>query len=255
VTRRSFLGAGIFGGLTGGVWTSTFLWAASVRNPVIEVIGRAKSQIVLIDSGKHRLLVLSGPFDQRLASDLDTLMGTLRRRIDLLISTESAFAAGATLFQVQFEIGRSVSLPESGSGASPHAEFALSTPAVLTFSDDVEVRLYPHFRFTSSVIDVDPGWRIEVQRGTQIAVIAANLDDLTAVPCGPFTLAIAPDGSIPHAERKSLAAVYAVNDTNIDAGVTASGLTRIFDSDAARFGLQKDSIRLPSWSTWDARQS
>lgn len=255
MTRRSLLGAGVAGGLTGGVWTSAFLWAASIRDPVIEVIGREQSQIVLIDSGRHRLLVQSGPFDQFLASDLETLMGTLRRRIDLLISTESALVAGATSFQVQFEVGTTISLPESGTGTSPHAELLLSTPTSLTLSNDVEIRLYPHFRSTSGVSGIYPGWRIEVQRGTQVAAIAATLDDLTAIPCGPFTLAIAPDGSIAHAERKSLAAVYAVNDRNIDSGLATSGLTRVFDSDAARFVLQHDSIRLPSWSKVDARKS
>jgi hypothetical protein len=222
---------------------------------VIEVIGREQSQIVVVDSGRHRLLVQSGPFDQFLASDLETLMGTLRRRIDLLLSTESALVAGSTSFQDHFEIGTSISLPESEPGTSPHAELLLSAPTSLTLSDDIEIRLFPHFRSTPVGSDFEPSWRIEVQRGTQVAAIAANLDDLTAIPCGPFTLAIAPDGSIAHAERKSLAAIYAVNDRNIDAGVAMSGLTRVFDSDAARFVLQRDSIQLPSWSTWDAHQS
>ena len=236
------------GGLVGGLWTSTFLWAVGVHEPVIEVIGREESQIVLIDTGEHRLLIQSGPFDQHLANELTTLMGTLRRRIDFLLATESSLAAGAISFRDQIEIGQTISLPESGFPASPHAELALSVPTALSLSEDVDIRLFPHFRPTVSEFGIDPGWRIEVQRGGQTAAIARNLDDLTAVPCGPFTLAIAPTGSILRAELKSLAAVYALNERSLGDGGSASGLTRIFDSDAAQFRLGKDSIRLPAWS-------
>jgi hypothetical protein len=228
---------------------------ATNRQPVVEVIGREDSQIVLIDTGRHRILVFSGPLNIELAGNLATMMGMLRRRIDILFAAESAIANSAREVRSQWKIGTTASLPEQELPISPHAELTVHDPVSISLSADVEFRLVPHFRSTKNSSGTDPGWRIEVQRGDQTIAIARSLDDLTAVPCGPFAVAIAPNGSVRLAERKSLAGTYAMNERSIDSNATSPQLTRIFEYDVAQFQMKLDSIVVPPWTTAAHRQS
>lgn len=247
ISRRAVTGSAV-GAVTGSLWSLSFLSLAQVRRPRIEVIGRDRSQLVLLDTGPQRVLVVSGPYDELLGEGFVDLMGSLRQRIDILLATETALKSGANAIRQRWNISQTVSLPELAPVGSPFANLAVRHPISIVLANNVTMTCLPHTRYQTSVIGTDQGWRIEIARGSQVLAIAANLDHLTSVPCGPFSLVIAPSGSIDLAHRKSYTAAYALNDGHIDSTVTNVMQTRIFERYVARFELGAGAIGMPGWT-------
>ncbi|MEJ7837297.1 MAG: hypothetical protein WKF81_00655 [Thermomicrobiales bacterium] len=248
MSRRAVIGSAV-GTLAGGSWSLSFLSLAKVRRPRIEVIGREASQLVLLDTGQERVLIYSGPFDEQLSEGLVDLLGSLRQRIDILLATETNLVLGATTIRQRWTISQTMSLPELSPVGSPSANIAIRHPLTIGLANDVALTCIPHIRYQTSAIGTDPGWRIEIARGSQTLAIAANLDQLTSVPCGPFTLVITPTGSIDLAQRKSYTNAYALNDGQVDPKLINVMHSRIFERDVARFELGTDEMGLPGWTS------
>lgn len=254
ISRRQLIGVAI-GGIGGGAWSAGFLWATRVDSPRLEVIGIDATQLILLDTTAERVLIVAGPHHERMLDTLPDMLGALRHRIDILFASESALHMGAESIRDRWNVGRTFALPEVASNLSPSADIAVVQPLDVTLSHGVSLRCIPHRRYAQSALGSDPGWRIEIQRGSQIIGIASSFEILSSVPAGPYGLAIAPSGSIQLAERKSLAASYGVNEWNIQDSVISTTQVRIFERDVAEFTIGNDSIGLPDWTTGADRSS
>jgi hypothetical protein len=208
VTRRTVVTAGVAGTAVGFMWSGGFAWANKVREPVVDVIGQDESQLALLDTGRERVLILSGPPNDRMLEELPGMLGLFRRRIDLVLATESVFRSQLGTLRSISMIGSTIALPEAAIPASPHADATLTMPVEMRMSNDVTLRCYTHSRSTDNSTT---GWRVEVQRGEAAICIAGSLNELAAVPARRFAMAIAPVGTVTLASRKSVAAAFALN--------------------------------------------
>lgn len=249
VTRRHLILAGAAGSTVGVWWSNGLIWATQIRVPTIDLVGRDESQLLLLDTGAERLLVLSGPPRSELLEAIPDIMGLLRRRIDIVLSTESVFAEQLGRLQSDWHIGTAIALPEIDYVGSPRARATIRDPAELRLSQGVVVRCITHTRIGREATT----WRMEISRGENVIGISNSLDTLSAVPGSTLTMAVAPAGSIALALRKSVASCFAMNaraiEEELQNAITGTKLVRIFDDEAARFEIDKSAIRLPEWAS------
>lgn len=251
-SRRTVIFSGIGGLAAGGWWATVFAWFAKVRAPIVEVIGRGESQLVLLDTGPSRLLVIIGTETDGVLENFPRLMGLFRQRIDVLLISESMLAAMSPKMRQRWTFDSVLALPARETGLPPRSDASIRDPIELSLSAAVQLRCIPHYRDAWFGFDAPQSWRIEIERFGHVIAVAPSIDELASVPSGPFALAIAPSGSIQLASRKTVASSLALNareiDNQEDEAIEGMTLTRIFNEDVARFEMHQEGIRLPQWA-------
>jgi hypothetical protein len=247
-SRRALLFASVSGMAAGGWWATALAFVSRTRTPVVEVTGSAESQLVIVDTGRTRSLIVIGESIDSLLNDLPRRMGLFRQRIDLLFATESALSTLPAGLYDRWRFGAVIALPGGSPDLPTRAAATIRDPTAFDLSAGVTLRCWPQYRSSRP----EPTWRMEIERLGQVMALAASTDDLSMVPAPKYALAVAPHGSISLARRKSVAAAIALNARVIDRQGAGAGddmiLTRIFDMDVARFEMQRGQIRLPDWS-------
>jgi len=245
-SRRRTLLAGVGGFLGGSGWAAIFGQVGRSGGPTIEVTGKDESQLIIVDAGSQRVLIVAGPSHPDLLDDLDFRMGLFRQRIDVLLATQRDMAAFPTSFLRRWNVSLTAGLPGDETGVHRRARYAITEPLQFRLAPGISLTCLPQHRLTLT----HPTWRIKITYAGQTITIAANLDDLLSVPAA--TLAIAPAGILSLAIRKSVAANFAINSRHIESqfGIEPPpvNLVPIFERDVARFGLHDKSIRLPEWT-------
>lgn len=246
MNRRQWLIGGVGSALAGTIWAAGFAKASRVSGPVIDVIGNGDSQLVLIDTERHRLLILSGPPNDRLVDAVSRLLGPFRPRID------AAFATGETLrdtkdsVESQRTVGEWFQLPDGTTAASPRARTLGAVPVRFGLSHEVFCDIH------QVLAGSDPQaatWRIDIQRGPARISVAATLETIVASTSHRVDLAIAPIGTLHLAARRGTAGAYALNTERVEPDLPASiTMVRIFPRDRARIDLEPERLRLPAWT-------
>jgi hypothetical protein len=252
ISRRQLNLAGIAGAAVGLAWSSGLVWATQVHIPTIDVVGMDDSQLLLLDTGAERVLILTGPPHADLTETLSDVLGLFRKRIDVVFGKQAVLESQLALLDRKWEPGIIISLAEDEGRASSRVATVIGGPFVLTLSHGVTLCCMRATRYSADQPGAEPGWRIEVRRGVNVVGISESIDHLAAVPVEPYTLAIAATGSISLAERRSVAMSYAVNTRVIDEQVAlaqpGTTLIRVFDGESARFELREGGVRMPSWA-------
>jgi hypothetical protein len=247
VARRQVIWSGFAGIAAGVAWSTSVAWATRIQIPTIDVIGKDESQLLLLDTGAERVLLLSGPLHPDLVASIPDILGLFRQRVDILLAGRTVLDSIGDALAGSATIGTTFSFLDASDGTASGS--VLQQPTELTLSHGVSVRWIPQWRYATEMAAT---WRIEARRGDQIVAIASSLDHLATASTAAFTLAVAPTGSIPLSLRKSVSSHFAMNarviDEQMDHVQSGAVLIRVFDEDAAQFELHGSGIRLPGWA-------
>ncbi|MGC4106030.1 MAG: hypothetical protein QM753_06705 [Thermomicrobiales bacterium] len=244
MNRRSAIVAGVLGATTGALWVGGFTWLIRRHDPTLEVIGRGDDLMALLDTGSFRALIVVG---QGRPDRIGTLLGTFRRRVDMVIGSQVGIAAlgdarierlGITQALVLDVPSGVKSLPatEEPGPAVLHAD--LLNGMVLTIGTFPQ-GAWQQDREASQV------WTVTIARGEHRCAIAPNLAVLSDHAESGVVVGIGAKGDLDHLWdmlRTPLIAVNANRYPKPDSTVQGMTSFRIFPNDPLTFTFSKDGI-------------
>lgn len=259
ISRRRFVATVLGSAAIGATWTTGLAELARGRHPQIFAVGDDRWQVLLIEHGSARIVLLSGVFERSPEPEIDLLCGLLRQHIDLVAGTSAALG----FLSRQFRKRRSVSTVIQLDGAAMLGASTRFRPLVepLKLSGgnlDLTLRPIPNGHWSEAVPDF-PEWIGHLSSGPIGIAIARNLSVIARYGHPDSGLAIAPVGDIDilHGTLPTIAVAAnadSVNEwraagwKNDPESRTAVWTTRTFRQDIGAFVLRNGEIRLPAWS-------
>ncbi|MGB3327943.1 MAG: hypothetical protein WBA46_03255 [Thermomicrobiales bacterium] len=193
MNRRDIVLATALGAASGVAWAGGLGVMLNRHDPTLEIIGRKHTLMALLDTGSVRALFVVGDVQ---VDRLGPLLGVFRRRIDLLVGTQTSVAAIRAGHSRSLTIGRMLILDAPvGIALSPSPQFAVGPaslmamlPAGLTLELDTFVR-------DAWQRDISPTqtWMISVVRHGHRCVIAPTLDVIDRHAPADLALAVVAD--------------------------------------------------------------
>lgn len=255
VNRRNLVATIAGGALLGGLWGAAFPALATERRPTVSVVGEDNSQVVLVDSGTARALILAGEPEESLFEELPAMMTVFRQRIDLLIgggpAIQSHVARLASRWRIRHALVMSTgvdapSLPIASTVVSEAVDVELST----TVRGSVHIGHRNEWMAGAPAAQT-PLWAIRIASGRASITIAPDVRSYAAIAPAPASVLVAP-----HAPSTALLAVSPVGAmaVNYDShtidppALNGPVLTRVYPRDVARLVFDDDGIALPEWS-------
>lgn len=255
VNRRNLVATIAGGAVLGGLWGAAFPALATERRPTVAVVGEGNAQIVLVDSGAARALILAGEPEDTLFEELPAMMTMFRQRIDLLIGAGPTLRAHAGRLASRWRTSHALmmssgadapSLPIAHTVVSETVRFRLSA----TMRGAVHIGHRNEWRAGEPERDT-PLWAIRIADGPASITIAPNVASYAATAPEPATVLISP-----HAPATALLAISPVSAMAINydshtidpPAENGPALTRIYPHDVARFVFEDDGVQLPEWS-------
>lgn len=256
VSSRRRLASLIAGGaLTGGVWSTGLSVLARGRHPQVFVLGNDGWQVLLIEHGTSRILMLIGTFEESPDREIDLLCGLLRQHIDVVVGSGEALGSLSSTFRNRRSVRTIVQLDGSEAIASSPAFVPLAEPVQLR-AGVLGVRLDPlsEGRWKTGSPGVSH-WIAHLTAGDLIVAIGPSLDVIANHGRAHSTLAIAPVGDIARVWSVIPGITIASNTRDslatLGAGLSSrvqTRLVRTFRRDIAAFRLKDNRIELPDWT-------
>src|SRR5680860_497973 len=90
--RRAFAAACIGAAATGATWMTGFSLIIRGRHPQLLVVGDDAWQVMLIEHGSNRIVILNGEFERSPEQEIDRLCSVLRQHVDVVAGTRTALS-------------------------------------------------------------------------------------------------------------------------------------------------------------------
>ncbi len=231
-----------------------------LAHPVVAVVGRSSTQAVLIRTSSVRILVMLGPWDERLFDALLPVLGWSDRHVDLVICAidNSAIAMAWAERQTDVRAVTSVVGDSPGESAIPAQQLIAATMSA-EIATDVSLTIEPAFDYLGPEgTVVRSPWTARIRRGDLSLLLADQVEGLNLPAFHPdLSLLVVPE--ISPASLLSGATDYAIA-TNVKRWMgsqtesidrkasTGIHIVRTFPSDPAIFELTQTGLRMPSWT-------
>jgi len=250
----------IGGALTGAAWTTGLAVIARGWRPRISVLGGQRWQVLLIEHGSCRVLVVHGQFEESPEPAVDLLCGVLRQHIDVVAGTGDALASLSSGFRTRRAVRTFVELdPPPGTTGSP--AYVRLFEGITIDAGTMEITLQPLAADAwSSGTEGSRSWigHVTVR---ELAVAFAPTVEIVADHGSPrAALAIAPEGDAGRLWRSLPGITIATNAREPLATMRASladhvpvTLVRTFPRDIAVFEFRDARLTLPDWEERAAR--
>ncbi len=254
-SRRRLIALTLGAAVGGAAWASGLSILARGRHPQVFVLGDDVWQIVLVEHGTNRVIVLVGVFERSPEPEIDLLCGVLRQHLDVVIGDEAGLRFLSPGFRERRSVSTVVQMDGSRLLSSAERHISLVDPLTLragAFGLTLTPLLEVHWNSRQSLVGE---WIGHLTLGDLAIAIAPTLETIAQHAPVPTTMAIAPSGDIARVWRTLPGIVIATNSrlslAEISAGVPterSTTLVRTFPRDTAAFVFKEDRIHLPDWT-------
>lgn len=238
LTRRTFLFSALAGGTIGAGWSGALVYSQRVHSPRIDVIGDRETQLVLLDTGGHRMLFALGPPSDWLAENLSAMIGPFRRTIDLVVSDGEGIAGLRSSNSISLDARSWLAIGTDQYTASPYGDRTISEPMRIDLSASVSVVIDPYIGPSS--------WIATCQRGNSIVALAPRVEALAYCRTRPL-VGISPTGNLRLALRQRIADTLVCNAALLDEQAQEVPWLRTYADEPARIDVGSDRITMPAW--------
>jgi len=252
MSRRRLATLILGGALTGAVWTTSLAVLTQGRHPQLLVLGAGECQVLLLEHGTNRVVILVGTFEASPEPAIDLLCGLLRQHIDVVVGSGDVLGLLSSSFRTRRAVTTFVDTDRSPSHVSSRRYVSLS--------DSIRVRAGPlhmevaplpngHWKGEQST---GQQWIIHVSIGDLMIAIGPTLDVIADSGNSNAALAIAPAGEVARLWRTIPGVTVATNSRDsLDQDAFAADtmrLVRTFQRDIAAFVVKGGRILLPDWT-------
>lgn len=255
MSRRHLTTLIVGGALTGAVWTTSLAVLARGRHPQIFALGVDQWQVLLLEHGTNRIVILVGTFDASPEPAIDLLCGLLRQHIDVVVGSGEALG----LLSSRFRARRAVTTFVDTDGAPSNG----NSRRYVSLSAAIQMRAGA-LRF--EIVPLPDGqwqgehskgqqWMVHVTIGDLTVAIGPTLDVIADAGNSNAALAIAPAGDVGRLWSTIPGVTVATNSADSLAwpdeeppAAETMRLVRTFQRDIAAFVVKDGRIQLPDWT-------
>lgn len=242
----------------GASWLTGLALLARGRHPQMFVVGDDTWQVLLVEHGHRRILILNGEFEHSPEPEINRLCSVLRQRIDVVAGTANALALLSNDFRARRAVDTVIQLDGLPGQASSPDFVPLTRSIEISFGEViVQFRPLPQSQ-TEPDHDATSAWIAHVHVRQLVAAIASSLDLIAEHASTESSLAIAATGSVDDMPEFLLGRATAINapsarrasDTQVIGSLDRrqSALIRVFPRDIASFVFRGDRLILPDWA-------
>jgi len=252
MSRRRLSTLILGGALTGAVWTTGLTVLARGRHPQIFALGADEWQVLLLEHGTNRIVILVGTFEASPEPAIDLLCGLLRQHIDVVVGSGDVLGLLSSRFRARRSVTTFVDTDRSPSHVSSRRYVSLSDAIRLRAGPlHMEVAPLPNGQWKSEQ-STGQEWIIHVALGDVTIAIGPTLDVIADSGNSNAALAIAPAGDVARLWRTIPGVTVATNSRDsLDQDALAADTTRLvrtFQRDIAAFVVRDGRIQLPDWT-------
>lgn len=255
LSRRRLIALIGGGALTGAVWTTGLSVLARGRYPQLFVLGSGGWQVVLLEHGTTRVVLLLGEFEVSPESDIDLLCGLLRQHIDVVVGDGEALRMLSSTFRERRAV--STLLQTGASSVAPGSGRYRWLPEPVTLQVGtvaLTIEPLPSDEWLQDEMG-ERNWIAHATVSDITIALAPAIDTIAAHGNPDSTLAIAPRGDVARLWRLAPGTAVATNAREtidaIDPSVSDSSrkvLVRTFRRDIAAFVVKDGRLTLPNWA-------
>lgn len=254
-SRRRLVTLSLGAAIGGATWTTGLSILARGRHPQVFVLGDDGWQVILVEHGTNRMIVLAGVFERSPEPEIDLLCGVLRQHIDVVIGDAAALRLLSPGFRERRSVTTIVQMDGSPLLSSSERYISLVDPLSLRAGAfELTLTSLPSGHW-NALESPSVGWIGHLTHGELTIAIGPTLETIATYASVTATLAIAPSGDIAHAWR-TLPGIVVVTHSRqslaeISAGMPAersTTLVRTFRHDTAAFVVKEGRIQLPDWT-------
>lgn len=253
-SRRTVSGLILAGGLVGAGWATGLGVLARGVHPQVFVLGKNDWQVVLLEHGSARVVVLLGDGANEADAALEIMLSSLRQHVDVVIGERQFLAELGTSNRKWKSATHIVLDAENLSTVSGRSVTPSGSVTIQAGDIAIEVVQQPRNAWLS---DRAPEWVWHVTASVgAIGLTMAHTIDIASI-YAPETAAllVAPtlgSDAFPHVVARRSLAVNAdsVRDTFIQAETEDAQvfLVRTFTTEPAMFRIRAGRISLPDWA-------
>ena len=239
------------GAFAGGIWTVGLASILRSAEPDLTVVGSQDWQVMLLETGTDRILLMIGDFTESPDKAIGQLRSTLRQHVDLIVATGSAIArtdrSGALEHAALILLDAGSSQPDS------LRTRALRQRLVVQFQGGtLDLRRLPVQEWSVSA-QQPASWVIQIRIADLVVVIAPDLELAARLAPDSAAMLVAPQGDVARALEFAPSVSIVTNGYGLEAspplpaGVTGY-LVRTFLTDSTRLRFAGNRISLPTWA-------
>ncbi|MBA2775991.1 MAG: hypothetical protein H0U31_04585 [Chloroflexia bacterium] len=256
--RRRFVATCVGSAVLGASWFTGLALLARGRHPQMFVVGDDAWQVLLVEHGDCRIVILNGDFEHSPEPEVNRLCSVLRQRLDVVAGTGKALALLSNDFRARRAVDTMIQLDGlPGQASSPN--YVPLTRSIEIAIGDIRVQFRPLPQSQAEPDhDATNSWIAHIQVGEMVAAIAPSLDPIADHASMESSLAIAVTGALDDVPEFLLERAIAINaqwathatDNQMSNGVyrTRSTLVRVFPRDIAAFVFRGERLTLPDWA-------
>lgn len=252
-SRRTFALLAAGGALAGGIWTVGLSALARGRGTHLTVVGDRGWQVILLESGTERVLLLVGEFEVSPSPTIARILTTLRQHVDVVISTVSARSHLALEGRFANALFVLLDAPEEQADTL-QVRSLRNRLEISTRGSRLDLERMLRGNWMQGNDDPDD-WMVTLSVGKLAVAIAGSLAVLAEHASPETALAIAPAGSPRDISARLPGISIAVNGYGLDRDEATrddpdsdSWLVRVFPADSARFTFSENHLTLPEWA-------
>ncbi len=249
--RRQLASMTAAGALAGGIWTVGLASILRSAEPDLTILGSDDWQVMLLETGTDRILLLIGTFDDSPNDAIRQLRSTLRQHVDLIIATGSAIA----MTDRSGVLERAALIQLDADPAQPDSlrVRALRQRLVVEFQDvTIDLQRIPDHEW-SSLEQRPASWVIHLRISELEVVIGPDLEQAARQASPTAAMLVAPGGDVGSALALAPGVSIVANGYGLEVPATLPGtsggyLVRTFPTDSSRLRFTENRISLPSWA-------
>lgn len=252
-TRRSIAALILAGGLVGAGWATGLGVLSRGIHPQLSVVGTQSWQVVLLEHGSARVVLLLGEFSESPDTPIETLSTSLRQHVDVVIGERPSLEQMNWAHHKWREATRIVMAESNITSITGRDVIPSGNLALTVGSFDVKIRQDSRGKWRTQG-ETSHEWHVSAAVGDSNITLANTIESANRYATESTALLMAPtlgsEQSVWSMGHRSIA----INSDSVafpGAGeVSSSGawLVRTFKNEAAVIRLKDGRIALPEWA-------
>ena len=160
--RRMFVATCVGSAALGASWLTGLALLARGRHPQMFAVGEDAWQVLLVEHGDRRIMILNGDFEHSPEPEVNRLCSLLRQRLDVVAGTGKALALLSNNFRARRAVDTLIQL-DSLPGKASSPDFVPLTRSIEIVIGDIRVQFRPLPQSQTAPDDATNSWIAHVQ--------------------------------------------------------------------------------------------
>lgn len=261
VSRRSALQLLVGSACVGAAWGTGLTALSNVGGPSATLCGHDDWQLILIECGRSRALVLMGIPSETIDETLTRMMGSFRQRIDLVIGAPTAIEQLPSEYRSRWNVQRTVVLGGADTGSLLAETASIASPVGIDIDSRLNVSLIPviedQWKVTDRLMGSVDRWIVSAHANGSTIRLAEQLEDLQDTIGGSTAVAVAPRGNLRSYWSFNPDSAVAINGDHVPEDVITSPesnvqdrfwLVSVFPDDITHLKFMDQGVAVPEWA-------